>query len=421
MTDRQARAAPAQAPTTAPDPVKGPPTDIRRSTWWWIRAAAILVTIFVAVQLLGMVQSVLGALLTVVLYVLFGAVIAFIAGPIVQMLEDRLHMPRTAAILLTLLVGVAVISGIGYLIATPIVDEASQLSKQGPSIIKQINDVVTTVRNDLASHGIQLSGNGVGTTISSDVSSRVAGILLNVVTSTVTILLDILVTLVVAFWMLKDGEQLRGGIVNLLPGRVRGEANFAFDAFGVVVGGYVRGQLVMAAIVGVLAGLGCWVIGVPFPIVVAIAAGVFELVPLVGAFVGGAVAILLALTKSPVTAVWALLLFIAIHIIEGYFLAPRIQARFVRLHPLVTILALFAGIELGGFLGAFVAVPLASLTAVFVRAAMGDARSRHPEVFSEQRSDMRVERRRRRLLSEFRLFHRPHPPTGAKADIDTVP
>jgi predicted PurR-regulated permease PerM len=421
MTDRQARGASAQASKTAPDLVKGAPADIRRSTWWWIRAAAILITIFVAVQLLGMVQSVLGALLTVVLYVLFGAVIAFIAGPVVQMLEDRLHTPRTAAILLTLLVGVAVISGIGYLIATPIVDEASQLSKQGPALIKQINDVVATVRAQLASHGIQLSGNGVGTTISSDVSSRVAGILLNVVASTVTILLDILVTLVVAFWMLKDGEQLRGGIVNLLPGRVRSEANFAFDAFGVVVGGYVRGQLFMAAIIGVMAGLGCWAIGVPFPIVVAIAAGAFELIPLVGAFVGGAVAILLALTKSPVTALWAGLLFIAIHIVEGYFLAPRIQARFVRLHPLVTILALFAGIELGGFLGAFVAVPLASLTAVFLRAAMGDAKSRHPEVFTEQRSDMRVERRRRRLLSEFRLFRRPHPATGTKADIDTVP
>ncbi|HSP09649.1 MAG TPA: AI-2E family transporter [Candidatus Dormibacteraeota bacterium] len=421
MTDREARGAPTQANRTAPDPVKGPPADIRRSTWWWIRAAAILVTIFVAVQLLGMVQSVLGALLTVVLYVLFGSVIAFIAGPIVQMVEDRLHPPRTAAILLTLLVGIGVIAGIGYLIATPIVDEASQLSKQGPALIKQFNDVATTVRTQLASHGIQLSGNGVGTTISSDVSSRVAGVLLNVVGSTVTILLDILVTLVVAFWMIKDGEQLRGGIVNLLPGRVRSEANFAFDAFGVVVGGYVRGQLLMAAIVGVMAGLGCWVIGVPFPIVVAIAAGAFELIPLVGAFVGGAVAILLALTKSPVTAVWAGLLFIAIHMVEGYLLAPRIQARFVRLHPLVTILALFAGIELGGFLGAFVAVPLASLTAVFVRAGMGDAKSSHPEVFTEQRRDVRVERRRRHILGEFRLVRRPPPPTGAKSDIDTVP
>ncbi len=420
MVQSDTPAATGRAAKTAPGPAAGPPRDMRRSTWWWIRAAAILVTVFVGVQLLGDVESLVGSLLNVVLYVLFGAVIAFIAGPIVQVLEERMRVPRTLAILLTLLAGLAMVAGIAYLIATPIVDEASQLSKQGPALIKHINDIVTTVRTQLASHGIQLSGNGVGTTISSDVSSRVAGILLNVVTSMVTILLDILVTLVVAFWMLKDGDALRAGIVNLLPGRMRPEADFAFDAFGVVVGGYVRGQLFMAFILAVMAGLGSWVIGVPFPIVVAIAAGTFELIPLVGAFVGGAVAILLALTKSPLTALFALLLFLVIHIIEGYLLAPRIQARFVRLHPLVTILALFAGIELGGFLGAFVAVPLASLIAVFVRAAMGDARSRHPEVFTQPRRDQRAERRRRRLLGEFRLFGRPYPSNGAKTDIDTV-
>lgn len=372
-------------------------------------------------QLLGVVQSFVAALLTVVLYVLFGAVIAFIAGPIVQQLERRLHLHQVAAILLTLLCGLALVVLLGFLITAPIVDEASQLGKKGPALIKQINDIFNNVRDQLAAHGIQLSGNGVSSTISSDVSTRVAGALLNVVYSTLTILVDILVTRVVAFWMLKDGAELRGGIVSLLPGRLRSEANFAFDAFGVVVGGYIRGQLVMALIVGTMAGLGCWLIGVPFPIVVAIAAATFELIPLVGAFIGGTVAILLALTKDPETALFAFILFVAIHIVEGYLLAPRIQARFVRLHPLVMLLALFAGAETAGFLGAFVAVPLASLVAVFVRAAMGDAKSRHPELFREQRRDEYLERRRRRLLSEFRLFRRPHPPdAGAKVDIDTV-
>jgi predicted PurR-regulated permease PerM len=348
-------------------------------------------------------------------------VIAFIAGPIVALLERRLHLPQVPAILLTLLCGLALVVLLGFLITAPIVDEASQLGKQGPALINRINDIFNNVRGQLAAHGIQLSGNGVSSTISTDVSTRVAGALLNIVTSTLSILIDILVTLVVAFWMLKDGEELRNGVVGLLPGRLRGEAIFGFDAFRVVVGGYVRGQLVMSVIVGTLAGLGCWLIGVPFPIVVAIAAAAFELIPLVGAFIGGAVAILLALTKSPETAVLAFLLFVAIHILEGYVLAPRIQARFVRLHPLVMLLTLFAGAEVGGFLGAFVAVPLASLVAVIVRAAMGDAKSRHPELFREQHRDRYLERRRRRLLSEFRLFRRrPHPDAGAKADIDTV-
>jgi predicted PurR-regulated permease PerM len=393
---------------------------MRWSAWWWIRAAAILLTLYLAVQLLGAVQSFLGSILTVLLYILFGAVIAFIAGPVVRILEERARLPRTAAIVVTLLVGLLVVAGIGYLIATPIVNEAAQLSRQGPALIRQINDVLRSVRSQLASHGIQLSGNGVSTTISSDVSGKVAGILLSVVYSTVTIVLDLLVTLIVAFWMLKDGEELRAGIVRLLPGRVRAEADFAFDAFGVVVGGYIRGQLVVALIVGTLAGIGCYLVGVPFPLVVAIAAASFELIPLVGAFIGGATAILLALTKSPITALWAFLLFVGIHIVEGYFLAPRVQARFVRLHPLVTLLALFAGIEVGGFLGAFVAVPLASLIAVFVRAAMGDARSSRPDLFLAQ-PDQTAARRRRRLLGEFRMFGRSPTPTGAKSDIDTVP
>ncbi len=418
----EATVATVTAPTLAPaaPPAAGPSPGMRSSTWWWVRAAAILLSMFLTVQLLGTVRSFLSAILTVLLYLLFGAVIAFLAGPVVALLEGRAHMPRVAAILLTLLTGAVVIGGIGWLIATPIVNEASQLSKQAPALIKQVNDILSSARSQLKAHGIQLSGNGVSSSLSSDVSGKVAGLLLSVVSSTLSILLDILVTLVVAFWMLKDGDTLRAGVINLLPGRVRSEGNFAMDAFGVVVGGYVRGQLVMAVIIGVLAGAGCFVIGVPFPIVVAIAAATFELIPLVGAFIGGLTAILLALTRSPLTALWALLLFVAIHIVEGYLLAPRIQARFVQLHPLVTLLALFAGIELGGFLGAFVAVPLASLFAVFVRAAMGDARSRRPELFREQR-DQRVERRRRRLLSEFRLFRRPPGPAGTKPDIDTVP
>lgn len=412
--------APAQEAVTDGDSsVEDARAALRASAWWWVRTAAVLLTLVLAIQLLTAVQTVLGSVLTVVLYVLFGAVIAFLAGPVVALLEERARMPRTPAILLVLLVGVGVVVGLGYLIASPIADEASQLGRQMPTLLRNANGIVTQLRQQLASHGIQLNGNGISGTLAGDLSARVAGALIHVVYSTVTVLLDILVTLVVAFWMLKDGEALRAGIVRLLPGRARSHADFAFDAFGVVVGGYVRGQLLMALILGALAGAGCYLIGVPFPLVVAVAAATFELVPLVGAFAGGLVAILLALTKSPLEALWAALLFIGIHIVEGYLLAPRIQARFVRLHPLVTLLALFAGIEIGGFLGALVAVPLASLCAVFVRAFMSDARVSRPDLFAERR-DRRAETRRRRLLSEFRLFRRSQRAAGPKPDIDTV-
>ncbi|MHB8717844.1 MAG: AI-2E family transporter [Candidatus Dormibacteria bacterium] len=383
-----------------------PSAALRRSTWWWLRAAAILATIFLSVQLLGVVQSLLGAVLNVVLYLLFGAVVALLAAPFVRVLGERLRMPRTAAILLTLLCGAALVGLFAFLVAGPIVTEASQLVKQGPRIVSNINSALDSARSALAQHGIQLGGSSLSNVISGDVTSRVAGTALTLVTSVFSIALDILLTLVVAFWLLKDGDALRAGVVGLLPGRARSEAEFALDAIDVVVGGYLRAQLVLAVVVGALAGAGALLVGVPYPIVVGLATAVFELVPLVGPFLGGGFATILALTRNPQTALATVLLFVVIHIIEGYLLAPRIQARFVRLHPLVTVLVLFGGIEVGGFLGAFLAVPLASLVAVFVRAAMGDARSRHPELFRAQRRDQYLERRRRRLLGEFRLFRR---------------
>ena len=385
-----------------------PPESLRLSTWWWIRAAAILGTIFIAIQLLGVVQSALAAILNVLLYLLFGSVIALVTNPVVTWLTERTRIPKTLAILLVLAAGVGLAVLMGFLVAGPIVNEAKALSAQGPSIINNINNALNSVRIALAQHGIQLSGNSISNSVASDLSGRIAGTAYTLVTSVVTIAFDILLTLVVAFWLLKDGAELRTGLVSLLPGRARSEAEFAFDAFEVVVGGYLRAQVLLAVIVGGLAGAGALIIGVPYPIVVGLATAIFELVPLVGPFLGGGFALLLALTKSPQTAIFTVVLFIVIHIIEGYLLAPRVQARFVRLHPLVTLLVLFAGIEVGGFLGAFIAVPLASLVAVFVRAAMGDARSRHPELFRAERRDAYLERRRSRLLREFPLFGRRH-------------
>ena len=239
-----------------------------------------------------------------------------------------------------------------------------------------------------------------------EISSRVGSVLVSGVTGTVNAVVDVVVVLVVAFWILRDGEALRGGVTALLPGRVRSEVDFGFDAFAVVVGGYVRAQLCMALIIGLLAGVGCALLGVPFPLVIGIAAAIFELIPIIGPFLGGGVALLLAATVSGLVVAGTVALFVGIHVVEAYIVAPRIQARFVQLHPLVALLALLAGIETAGFVGAFFAVPTASLVAVFIRAGVGDWRAQRPDLFAAQHEDQFLERRRRRLLREFRLFKR---------------
>lgn len=402
---------PGRLPEERPRPTEA---ELRRSTWWWFRAAAIAITVFVVYQLVVVFAGALEAVLSVVLYVIFGAILSFIAGPPVEALIRFARLPRTLAILAVLAGGLVLLGLLGYLVVGPLAEEARSLANQVPGLVNRAQGELNRVSSYLKDKNIPVSSVNLGSNESA-ITGRLTSVLLSSLTGTVNAVIDIVVTLVVAFWLLKDGETLRAGFLALLPGRLRLDAEFGLDAVAVVVGGYVRAQLVLALIIGSMAGVGAALIGVPFPLVVAIAAGVFELIPIVGPFAGGAVALLLALTVGPGLAVATVILFLGIHVVEGYVLAPRIQAKFVQLHPLIALLALFAGIETGGFLGALFAVPAASLVAVFIRAAIGDWRATRPEVFAVRSADLANERRRESLLGEFRLFERS--PVGRVRDL----
>ncbi|HVB54175.1 MAG TPA: AI-2E family transporter [Candidatus Acidoferrales bacterium] len=373
-----------------------------------MRAAAITVTIFVGYQLLLVLGGWLATILTVIMALVLAVAITFVADPVVGVLQRRARFPATLAVLTTLIVGLLFVGGVLYIVGGPLVGEARGLADQIPHLLHRANSEITTLRTLLKNHGIQVGGGGVIPTNLTSYIPGATGILLHGLSSTVTVLVDVFVGLIISFWLLKDGRVLRRQFQDLLPARVRNEVTFGLDAFAVVVGGYVRAQLLMALLIAILAGVGTALLGVPFPLVIAVATFIFELIPLVGPFVGGAVALLLALTKSPELALFTLILFLAIHIVEGYLLAPRIQAKFVRLHPLVALLALFGGIEAAGFLGALLAVPAASLLAVFLRAAVLDWRHNRPELFGARAAAAAAVGGApgRRVLREFTPIHK---------------
>ncbi|MGC2207284.1 MAG: AI-2E family transporter [Candidatus Dormiibacterota bacterium] len=414
--------APPNSPTSKPrqvrQPIAAPPPDatpgevadatIPTGTWMWVRAAAIVVTIFIVYQILLVVAGWLTTILTVILALVLAIAITFIAAPVAGLLQRRAHFPATLAVLTTLVVGLVCVGGLLFLVGGPLVGEARGLATQVPHLLQRANTEISHIRSYLSNHGVNVGGGGlVPTNLASYVPGATA-ILLHGLTSTVTVLVDVFVGLVISFWLIKDGRMLRKQLEDLLPGRLRGDVAFGLDAFSVVVGGYVRAQLLMALLIAILAGIGTWLLGVPFPLVIAVATFIFELIPLVGPFAGGAVALLLALTKSPALALFTLILFLGIHIVEGYLLAPRIQAKFVRLHPLLALLALFGGIESAGFLGALLAVPVASLLAVFLRAGVLDWRQNRPDLFSARAAAAATigGAPGRRVLRDFTPIHR---------------
>jgi predicted PurR-regulated permease PerM len=161
------------------------------------------------------------------------------------------------------------------------------------------------------------------------------------------------------FWTIESERTKRSGLL-LLPREKRDEARELIQAIEHQIGAYVSGVLLMSVIIGSLAFIAYLIIGLPNALVLGMIMVVMELIPILGPIIGAIPAIVIALTISPMTAVWVVLALIIINQLEANIIGPRVMKRVMDLRPLVTLLALIAFGSLFGILGALVALPLAS-------------------------------------------------------------
>jgi putative heme transporter len=197
--------------------------------------------------------------------------------------------------------------------------------------------------------------------------------------------------IVVVFFVLKDGRRLWTGAADLLPDRYRARVDEAAGRVWWTVGAYFRGQLLVAFVDAVFIGLGLWLLGVPLALPLAVIVFAGGLFPIVGAFVSGLLAVLVALASEGLTtALLVLGLVVLVQQAESNLLEPLILSKVIALHPLVIILAITAGVLSFGILGAFLAVPVAAATARVVDMVRG----RTPSAGPGSGSDASVDRAR---------------------------
>ncbi len=172
---------------------------------------------------------------------------------------------------------------------------------------------------------------------------------------------------ILAFFLLKDAATLRRTFIRALPrhGQLRGHR--LFEELNATLAAYTRAQLLACLLVGVLCGVGFAMLGIPYPVVLGVLAGMLEFIPLVGPLVLAAVAATIGALHAPMLAVWAVLFLGVLRLVEDYVIYPRLIRRGIHSHPLVVILAVLAGAELGGIAGMFLAVPAAAIVSVVYR------------------------------------------------------
>jgi predicted PurR-regulated permease PerM len=170
---------------------------------------------------------------------------------------------------------------------------------------------------------------------------------------------------VMAFYLLVDLPRLKRGSMALIPPARREEITTLMDRIGQAVGGFFRGQLLVALFVGVASSIGLWAIGLPFWLLVGMVAGVFNLVPLVGPFIGGGLAVIIALIDGqPLKALWAAIVLLIVQQIDNHLISPNVMGRTVQLHPVVVMLGLLVGASFAGLVGMLVIVPLIAVAKI---------------------------------------------------------
>lgn len=187
---------------------------------------------------------------------------------------------------------------------------------------------------------------------------------------------------VLMFYFMKDSEQVAQFFKKLVPARSREWAFPLVNKIDYVLGGFIRGQLLVALIIGILSSLALLFLGIDYWIILGIMAGLGDLVPYVGPFLGAFPAILLAFTSDPLTAVWVIVAFLIIQQLEGSVISPRIVGDSVGLHPAAVIFVLLLGGALWGLAGLLVAVPLAGVVVVLIEAVHRWFRQNYPGLFT---------------------------------------
>jgi len=255
--------------------------------------------------------------------------------------------------------------------AATLVKKANAAAKTMYNIMSTTPILLLRSQTWLDQHGLHVDLHSKFGDAASQISNQGSSILDNAITilsTTANTLLNITLILIISFYLLNDGGRLLHRGVVLVPEKYREQAWFFLTSLDSVLGGYIRGQLFLSLLAGILGGGGAAFLGVPYPLLIGIMTFLLQMIPVIGPLVAVVPAVAISLFfMPPLTTAILALWFVVFQQIVTNVLGPRIMGMAVGIHPLEALLAVLVGYPLGGFLGAFLAVPLAGIVHILVR------------------------------------------------------
>jgi predicted PurR-regulated permease PerM len=300
-----------------------------------------------------------------------GLVLAYLILPVISWVEKRLPRPgrwqqtkRVSLIILTFIVILGLVGFLSFYIVTAVISAFSALVQNANLYISAglatLQDWAEFLRQQFPPEMQQQvdaiildAGTAFGNAVRNIFTKGIAFI-----PTTFSLFFGFASLPIFLFYILKDSEKLKKGFYSAFSPQVAEHTRNIISILDEVLGRYIRAQVMLGIVVGYFCFIGLMILQVPFAPALAAFAGVTELIPILGPWIGGATAVIITLAVAPGKAIWVALLYLLVQLLENNLLVPRIQGGYLRIHPAVLMVILVVGAYVAGFWGILIAAPL---------------------------------------------------------------
>jgi predicted PurR-regulated permease PerM len=349
----------------------------RRNPWGWLTEARLtyalkLLLVIALLMYLGNLALVFVDRIGGLLYIIVGAIfLAYLVYPAVHRLSARMsHRWAIAIVYLSLLV--LVIFGL-YFFVPRISEDVKAVAQHAPELAATYKAYLSNPRDPVLSRlpdsvrAEMLKFPQYGTDWVRTHGAEAAGHVVSILAGAFSLVATFVIIPLLSIYLLADLNRLRNGLYQIVPRERWAAASKLMGEIDGVIGGFIRGQLIVAVTVGILLTIALLILHVPYAFLLGLIAAVGDLVPYVGAVLTFIPAVgIAALNNGWTNASIVAVVFIAIYQLEGHIISPMIVSSQVKLSPLVVLLAVLIGAELGGIFGMLIAVPVAGALRVIL-------------------------------------------------------
>lgn len=395
-----------------------PAKSTTESAEWRVNTRTVLFALGVVLSIWTIVHL-QGAVIRVLLAIILSAGMS----PLVDLLTVRRQFaggritympPRALVVLVLYLLLFAFIGLIGGLVLPPLVSEIEDLVRRLPSFVVDFQSWSGTLSDRYPFLPVLDFTQSLGEPLRAG-AAQISGLLgraLVVVRLALSLLagaLNGIFILVLALYMTVDSDRIRRYLIGLLPPTRQEQAERVAGRIGERLGGWIRGQIMLSAIIGGVTLAGLWLIGVRYATLLAIIAAIGEAVPMVGPIFSAVPAVTIAFFQSPLHGGLTVGLYVLVQQLENHLIVPKVMERAVAIHPLAVMIALLAGAELLGVTGAVLSVPVAASLAVVIDEVRRERRERQERKAHLLQSNSPLPRRRMPVVHEEALLTSPRP------------